>query len=232
MGTTVDLPTNWDKPAVFNGTVMSDNYDFSRPRQPFQSSGVPMDLLMADAPQPPNPFVKQVQTMLRNNPIGPSYLGPIDGLTSLYLLDIVKNFQQAISTKAGKPITIVTGNSISPGAFAEAVKILKEPAKKEEEKPVSEPSKASSPSDTIKSFQSFFSSANPIIGKLYSGPIDGLSNAELESAAKKAEAIISSSIKKDVNGVIWNPNSKAFNTTTNDVSNALALIAKHKSPVK
>ena len=230
MGTTVDLATNWDFPAVFQGTVMSDNRDFSRPGQPYQSSGVPMDSLMADAPPTPNPFVKQVQTMMRSNPLGPSYLGPIDGITSLYLLDIVKTFQTAISAKAGKTITIVTGNSISPGAFAEAMQILKEPAKKEEIKPVSDTTSPLPSSDTIKSFQSFFAANQPVIGKLYSGPIDGITNIELESAAKKAEALISAAIKKDVNGVIWNPNSKTFNTTTADISNALQLIAKHNTP--
>jgi peptidoglycan hydrolase-like protein with peptidoglycan-binding domain len=228
MGTTVDLVTNWDYPSVFNGTVMSDHRNFDQPRETSIMNTVPTDLNMADTAPVSNPFVKQVQTLLRNNPIGPSYLGPIDGITSLYLLDIVKNFQNAVSKKAGKPISIVSGNSISPGAFAEAMKILKEPAKIEEksaEKPLTPPPS----SDSIKPFQSFFATAQPVIGKLYSGPIDGIVNPELESAAKKAEAIISGAIKKDVSGVIWNNNSKTFNTTIADIAKSLQLIASHNA---
>jgi hypothetical protein len=234
MGTVVDLATNWELlPDQFQGTVMSDNRDFERPREPFQASTSPTDLNMAiDTKPAPNQFIKQVQTIMRSNPLGSPYLGPVDGESNFYLLDILKEFQTAISSKSGKTITIVSGSSISPGAFAMAMKTLKDlnSAPPKEEIKTTDSSSPTTPSDAIKSFQSFFASDQPIIGKLYSGSIDGISNPELESAAKKAEALIAASIKNNkVYGSIWNDNAKTFNTNVADITSALGLILKHNA---
>lgn len=80
----------------------------------------------------------------------------------------------------------------------------------------------------IKSFQMFFSKAQPIIGKLYSGPIDGIVNPDLTKAAKNTESIISKKINNtEIIGSLWNDNKKTFNTTTNDLSSALQIISQH-----
>lgn len=79
----------------------------------------------------------------------------------------------------------------------------------------------------IKEFQTFFAQNQPIIGQLYSGPIDGQLNDKIVSAAKQAEGIIGSKIGQSVAGQIWN--GKGFNTSTTDVKTALSLIqAKQK----
>jgi hypothetical protein len=224
MGTTVDLETNWDYPAQFQGTVMSDSRDFERPREPFQFSTAPTDLNMADTKPIANPFIMLVQNMMHSNKFSAPYTGPVDGEINAELINILKEFQDVLAKKTGKTINIVSGSSISPGAFATAMKAVKDlqTTTPEEIKPPS--------ADTIKSFQSFFSQDHPVIGKLYTGPIDGTPNPELESAAKKAEDMIANSIKNNkVFGSIWNPNSKTFNTSTADVTNALTLIVKHNA---
>ena len=235
MGTVVDLATNWELlPDQFQGTIMSDNRNFERPIEQTSGSTSPTDLNMAiDTKPAPNQFIKQVQTIMRSNPLGSPYLGPGDGESNFYLLDILKEFQAAISSKLGKAITIVSGSSISPGAFAMAMKTLKDlnsAPPKEEIKPTDSSTPPNQPSDLIRSFQLFLASDHPIIGKLYSGNTDGIYYPELEAAAKKAESLIAASIKNNkVYGSIWNANSKTFNTTIADVNNALGLILKHNA---
>jgi len=237
MGTVVDLATNWELlPDQFQGTVMSDNRNFERPIEQTSGSTSPTDLNMAiDTKPAPNQFIKQVQTIMRSNPLGSPYLGPVDGESNFYLLDILREFQTAISKKSGKTITIVSGSSISPGAFAMAMKTLKDlnsAPPKEETKPT-DSSTPNQSSDVIKSFQLFLASDHPIIGKLYSGNTDGIYYPELEAAAKKAESLIAASIKNNkVYGSIWNDNSKSFNTTIADVNNALGLILKHNAELQ
>lgn len=82
----------------------------------------------------------------------------------------------------------------------------------------------------ISSFQSFFSTFQPLIGKLYSGPIDGLVNNELISAAQTTEKILSEAVNQPkVKGMLWNSSAKTFNTNPNDLKEALNLASKHIS---
>ncbi len=84
--------------------------------------------------------------------------------------------------------------------------------------------------DLIKQFQNFFSQNQPVIGKIYSGPIDGIVNNELISAAKKTENQINQTLNNNgASGMLWNNNSKIFNTSTVDLLNALILISEHKT---
>ncbi len=227
MATVVDLVTNWELlPDQFQGTVMSDKRDFTRPREPFQASTSPTDLNMADTNPIPNPFIMMVQNMMRFNKFSAPYSGPINGELNNDLISVLKSFQEVVANKTGKTFSIISGSTVNPGAFASAMKAIKDLQ-------APQSTQTTTSADTIKAFQSFFSSNQPIIGKLYSGPVDGILNPELESAAKKAESIISSTINnKKVYGSIWNSNSKSFNTSTADITNALGLILKHNAEIQ
>ncbi len=233
-----DFATSWDNPPSFQGSISSENRDFTRPRESFYSSTVPSDLNSATDTDPlgnyalmlepevkskPDPFVSQLQAFLKNSPLGVSYSGPIDGLVSPALISAVTNLQNIINNKTGKSINIISGSTVNPGAFAEALVSF------------AQLSASQTPQTTgvVKSFQSFFSQNNPVIGKLYSGPIDGNVNPQLIAAAQKAETLISSAINnKKVIGTIWNNGSKTFNTTIDDVSNAIKLILKSQNKPK
>lgn len=110
---------------------------------------------------------------------------------------------------------------------------VKDPFAKKEEKKAEEPKKeeeaeSKQPTDKlITSFQSFFSSSHPLIGKLYSGPKDGKMNPQLQTAAKAAEAKIASALgDSGVNGMIWS--GKGFVTSPADVLGAINAITKHQ----
>lgn len=85
------------------------------------------------------------------------------------------------------------------------------------------------PDDSIRQFQQYLSKSNPVIGTVYSGPIDGIVNKELISAAKKVESYISSSLgNNDVYGMLWNDSKNTFNTTVGDLSESLSLLSNNK----
>jgi hypothetical protein len=175
-------------------------------------------------------WVKQVQKVMKGNPISPPYPGPIDGKISRKLLDVLLNFSWTLKRRTGKQFNIVSGNSINQGELAKALAALKEhlqpkaPKEEEKEDEVVEEDKSD---DTVLAFQKFFSTAHPVIGVLYSGPQDGKVNNDLIAAAKRAENRISSAVgQRGAQGMIWG--GKGFATSPGDISSALGLIAKHK----
>src|SRR5690606_25195971 len=100
----------------------------------------------------------------------------------------------------------------------DVLKEIEEEDKKEEKPPKS--------NNLIMAFQSFFGKSQPIIGKLYDGPKDGIMNNKLKMAAQAAEAKIASLTTPNVKGIIWNGNS--FGTSPGDVQSALNIIMKHQ----
>lgn len=235
MGTT-DLATNFDLVSATQPIVMSDQRDFERPQDFPISSTVSLDLNQAEDE---DPFIKSVQQFMKNNPLGPSFSGSIDGKSSPELKNLLQRFELALQAKTGQSVigTIVSGGSIKPQGFANALKLLKIQPKEEpkESKETKEELKENSPEtkseikpdQVVKSFQSFLSQSHPIIGNPYKGPIDGIINPDLVSAAKEAESIIAKNINEPaVNGSLWNDKSKSFNTTTQDLEQAIDLINK------
>ena len=108
--------------------------------------------------------------------------------------------------------------------------LKKEP--KEEKKDKIDNKKLSIPDNSIKIFQSFFSKSLPIVGKLYSGPIDGIYNDQLQVAAKNIEDTISKETGASAAGLVFNSSAKTFNTTVDDIESALKLISTHKKTQK
>ncbi len=81
------------------------------------------------------------------------------------------------------------------------------------------------PSDVIKQFQTFLSKSQPIIGTVYTGPIDGLPNDALAAASTQVEQYLSKAVGKSAAGLLWNNSTKNFNTSTNDLAEALKLLS-------
>lgn len=234
----IDLPSSRDFIESVDWVIPSDKRDFTRSTTDWaiasQDSTVPTDYSFADDS---DPFISQVQMTMKHNPISFPYAGPIDGKKSGkwydHLCNVLIQFGWALKKKfPNKSIpTIVSGNSISQSGFAAAMNLLA-PNSQNIDKTTSDtqdPQDSSNDSETIKSFQSFFSKSEPVISKLYNGPIDGKINEELIRAVQATEAAISAAINnKTVSGTILNVTTKKFNTTTSDVEAALTLIQQHK----
>jgi len=208
--------------------VPSEDRDFERPRDSYYAQTSPDTAMAEDNGQE---WVKQVQQVMKNNPISPPFPGPIDGKISRKLLDVLLNFSWTLKRKTGKQFNIVSGSSINQGELAKALGALKEylqPKKVEQKEDKEDENVEEDKSDkTVLAFQKFFSTAHPIIGQLYNGPKDGQINDELIAAAKSAEIKISNAVgEQGAQGLIWG--GKGFSTSPGDVSTALSLISKHK----
>lgn len=202
--------------------IMSDKRNFSYPHQSPVMSTVPLDFHSADD-SPEISFNKMVQQFFANNPMGFKYTGKIDGIVNPELINVIKSFELAYLAKHGIPIQVVIGSRINQKGFQEAVRATQQ-TKQQPEKP--QEKKPEEVSSLTKAFQTFFSQAQPIIGKVYSGPVDGQINAELIGAAKKAEDALATGIKNNkIKGMLWNDVKKNFNTSPEDLKQALSLIA-------
>jgi hypothetical protein len=201
--------------------VPSEDRDFFRPRDSYYAQ-TPPDVAMSDDGQN---WVRQVQKVMKGNPISPPYPGPIDGKINRKLLDVLLNFSWTLKRKTGKQFNIVSGNSINQGELTKALIALKEflhPKPQKEEKIEEDKS-----DETVLAFQKFFSTAQPVIGVLYNGPQDGKLNDDLIAAAKRAEIKISNAVgQQGAQGMIWG--GSGFGTSTEDVSSALGIITKNK----
>ncbi|KKM45777.1 hypothetical protein LCGC14_1560380 [marine sediment metagenome] len=244
----IDLPSSRDFIESVDWVIPADQRGFSsQTSEPYystrdwaigsQHTNVPVDYHAAeDAEDGGDPFTTQVQTLMKNNPISFPYAGPVDGKTSGKWYDHLRNvliqFGWALKKKfPDKTIpTMVTGSGISQGGFMAAMSMLNmEPEEKQsEDDKITENEVQTAEKDIIKSFQSFFSKSQPIIGQLYSGEIDGEMSFELMAAAKAAESAIANTINDEAaNGALINVGSKKFNTSVSDLQTALDLIQKH-----
>lgn len=182
-----------------------------------------------------DPFIRQVQQIMANNPISFPYFGSQDGKMSDHLRNVLIQFGWALKkkfpNKEFKPI--ISGNSINRESLTEAFKALNialKPSIKEQVKDKDDKERIDrSEEEIIKSFQLFFSKSQPIIGQLYNGEIDGEINSQLITAAQATEVAIANAIgNKEVFGALWNSGVKRFNTSTSDLETALNLIQKQK----
>jgi len=203
--------------------VPSEDRDFSRPKEPFMNQTFPEDSALAN--DGGKDWVKQIQKIMKGNPISPSYPGPIDGKINRKLLDVLLNFSWTLKRKTGKSFNLINGNSINQSQFLKAMVVLKnflKPKKKIKTEEVT-----LKKNEIVLAFQKFFSSSHPIIGTLYNGSKDGEINSELITAAQKAEGKISLAINnKSVKGMIWGGDN--FSTSPDDVSTALNFINQYK----
>jgi deoxyxylulose-5-phosphate synthase len=209
--------------------------------------------------------VKEFQQYLASmSPLGISYTGPIDGEMSAQLQLALKALELKIQAITNKPMMgmIVSGNKIvtNVGTIQQAINkyvdkvkqndtlknlnsdLIREKItnKKDEiqnkvDKTTESLSKLSN--EQILAFQKFFSQQNPIIGKLYSGPIDGILNQQLINAAKQTESIITGYISKiseksSVLGKLFSDKANNFLTSVEDLSSALSVIQQFQQKQK
>jgi deoxyxylulose-5-phosphate synthase len=235
----IDLPSSREFIESVDWVIPSDKRNFSR-STPDWAVTFPKDSSLADdkkekADKAANQFAKNVQQLMRTGPLGARYSGPVDGKVNPALLASLRKFESALQFQTGESVIgsiVFANNVISQSGIQNAMKILRKHlgigTKKKTDKPAAEAS-----SQIIKSFQSFFSATQPLIGSLYSGPADGKVNPQLIAAAKQAENAIASAIgNKSAHGALWSDKSKTFNTSPSDLKGALQLIVKHKSNKK
>jgi hypothetical protein len=239
-----DIPSSRDFIESVDWVIPSDQRGFSsQTAEPYyattdwaigsQHSNVPIDYHAAE--DGTDPFIAQVQTAMKSNPISFPYAGPIDGKKTgkwyTHLRNVLIQFGWALKKKfPNKTIpTIVSGGNINHSGFASAMAMLNmKPEEKDSEEETTD-EEIKSGSDVIKSFQSFFASGHPLLGKSYSGEMDGEMSPELISAAKSAESVIAKAIKnKAAHGALVNAGAKGFNTSVSDLKSALNLIQKHQ----
>lgn len=207
----LELPTLQENVSATQQVIPSDARDFSRPKEPNDSSMANDSQIIGD------PFIIQVQKFMKSH----GYIGSEDGVINSELLSVLRNFENIIQSKTGKPVigTIVKGNKIDPKGFQEATGLSQ---------PLSH-----SIDNTIISFQQFLSTAHPLIGILYKGALDGKINDELIYAAKNAEDIIANAINNPkAHGMLWNENIKNFNTSISDLQQSLNLIVAFQNSNK
>jgi hypothetical protein len=224
MGGPIDLPSSRESSGILNSLPPGVQGNHVTRSEPELSMTFPRDSnLVVDGG---DPFITQVQTAMKNNPISFPYTGKIDGKMSQQLRDVITQFGWALKKKfPNKTIpAMVSGTGISQSGFMSAMNLL---AGKDDTTTTKDvPVEKIAPNDLVKAFQSFFSKSHSGLPALYSGPIDGNMSKALMAAAMVAETVISSAIKTPVSGTIIQNNK--FNTTPNDVEEALSIIQKHK----
>lgn len=174
-----------------------------------------------------NPTILQLQKFLQGTrPFGIGYGGPLDGKDNSDLVSTLNTLQSTFAVMLGEPLPekLVSGNKSSPNAAGIISKYLrlKPPA---EETPVKskEPDQAPTQKDqNVLGLQQLLSSSLPVVGKLYSGPIDGQTNDEYKSALSKLAQAISKFVGKDIQ-------KEVSATTADDIKEALTLIAEHQN---
>lgn len=164
---------------------------------------------------------------------GIKYLGPADGSLNVEFISAMIQLEQAIQSKTGKEVQgkIFSGGQVlmSPSEVINAfISPSSNKPEVEKEKEVKEAPQPPKSLDNIKSFQIFLKEKG-----LYAGLVDGVSNPELSSAAKKLEAQISHLVPGiPINGAIWNEAKQQFNTSVEDVKQALELISNNQGSSK
>lgn len=125
MSITEDFATQWDFPQATKFVIPTQDRDFSRPKQPFFHSTVPMeDINMASDAS--DPKILTLQKYLKKSPYGISYLGPVDGIINDDFLNAMENLEEKISEKLKMQIPpIVFGDKIVFENFKKVLELTK-----------------------------------------------------------------------------------------------------------
>lgn len=240
----VDLPGLRDRWQPAHGVIPVQDRDLTR-STPQWSITFPRDMNIAeDSAKGTDLFTKRVQEFMATGPMGAKYSGPTDGK---YNLDLILSLQDLRSKLQAKiPLSVgslgLAGklNKGSVRALFAAYQKYAADLKSEQssfsyiqkvknEKAPAKPATPTNTGATIKAFQMFLSQPQPLIGRVYQGPVDGQANDNLIAAAKQVESVIATYIgNKEVHGSLWNDSTKNFNTTPADVKSALSIIVSHK----
>lgn len=202
----IDLPTAWDFPSAHQQVIMQDQRNFSRPKEPFYQSTMPLDVNQVNDSMG---VILQIQKFMKTSPYGIVYAGPTDGHSNAELIRSVKSLERALELKyPGHRFigTIVSGQSISGAGLKNAIDIVKK---------LKTAPKPSDDKSEVKLFQRHFGL-----------PETGLVDSSLISAAKQAEKLISEATGSSAAGLLWDDSAKQFKTTVVDLQSALKLIQR------
>ena len=224
----VDMPTSWEQPSATKDVIMQDERNFER-STPNWAISYPRDMNLAEdkGEEKASDFVKQVQKIMKSGPLGSfPYTGPIDGLINDHLLYTVIQFGWKIRDRFGKSIQMVSGRTISPTAFNEAMGIIGE--KKEKLNKEDETEDKEEKDKVIASFQKYFKANG-----MYSGSTDGEPTndelVELGNAAKNIEKKLAAAIANNsIIGKLWDDKNKKFLTSVEDLQSALKMVMQNK----
>lgn len=209
-------------PSSLLPVIPSDSRDYHRPRGSFISSTTPLgmpDLHSAedlpieskDESMAADGAIYQFQKWLQAGSSGVKYAGPVDGKLNPELLESAHQLEAHLEKKyPGQKFqgSLVSNDNIQRSNIAETldrVKKLKNPNAEE--------SKPSDPTQTIEEFQKFFSLPE-------TGEVDSI----LIQKAQAVEQLLSKKTNQSAAGLLWNSQSKTFNTTVSDLRSALKLL--------
>lgn len=182
-------------------------------------------------------LVQQFQTALPS--LGVSYSGPVDGLVNPTFINSMLALEMKLEMDTGIPAInhiFSGGKVIMPLQTLKEIYFKKKPIEtqvkptNDESAPIQQTDSTTTTNDSVvnpdvKNWQSFLSQSLPIIGKLYSGPVDGLMNDDLIAAAKSAEQKVSAKLKNNtiVGKIISNGK---FITDPSDLQEGLNMLNK------
>lgn len=215
------LSTTYDYVTTLSPVVDKDSHDISRPREPFMSNFVPDQNNLDDKKEEFNDsaFIKIIQQFMKSSPLAISYSGPIDGTMNQQFINSIVALQTKISFDFNKYITLISADKLNPAGFSELHKLLKisEPIKPTE---IKQNSKIDLGEGKI--------SGDPNVSKfekILGLPQTGVISPTLISAIQSAEKKIADKINKpEAVGMVINPTTKVFNTTPEDLQEALSLL--------
>lgn len=161
-----------------------------------------------------NPLILSWQQALPG--FGISYSGPQDGQLNPGFITGILEFENRY-----KLYSQVWNGSNIVMSVAEAKKKLGHPTEPSEEPSETLPTESTEKSVQNQVWKNFLSHDLPLVGKLYNG--------DLGVAAQNLEVAIGKYLGKSIQGMIWNPDKKIFNTTPEDIQEALLLLSKRQT---
>ena len=155
--------------------------------------------------------------------LGISYSGPTDGIGNPQFTSAMLALEMKEEIDTGIPAVghIYSGGTVLMPLSKMLQLYRKDKAAKDtkDQKPSVQTADASTTA-----WQKALSAGMPIVGSLYKGPVDGVVNPELISAANQIESTIQSKLKnQSVKGKIFD--GVRFLTSPDDVRNALSILA-------
>jgi hypothetical protein len=199
----IDLPSNNDYSKSLEVVIPSEDRNFERPRENFYMSTVDVNM----AKDVGSGLIFQIQKFLKSKPYGISYNGQVDGKSSAEFLKAVSQLELALNQKyPNENFQLLDQGKINSLGFKHAIDTVK--------KLKSNPTKDNKDSNIIE-FQ-----------KLLKVPETGQIDEATAKAAQELEQFISKQTNASASGLIFNSQTKQFQTTVSDVQEALKILQK------
>lgn len=231
MSITEDFATQWDYPIATKVVIPSQDRDFSRPKQSFFHSTMPLEdvNMNLDTTDITISSIKDVQEYLSTEPLEVVYQGPIDNQINLELLESVQSLQDELKSQLNKNFKLLSDDDVILPNFQKAVNLIEAfYAFQEDELPeqkdrillyqenLNKPTPKPTPKPQIKT--SFPESEIKKLEKLFQLPETGKITPELITALQAKEKHVASILKdKNIIGMIWNSKTNSPATTADEI---------------